>query len=120
MALATSLPGQTVNDDYGVPQRGVGNSYSTPRKNLFDFGKPCASRPASARLPRQSANSFQLIAWSRPAESFQLRPALESNVATSDSAALVYFCRRTPRPRAISGTWSIGKITILWLVPMTA
>jgi hypothetical protein len=36
---------------------------------LFDFGKPCASRPASAQLPRQSANSFQLINWSQPDES---------------------------------------------------
>src|SRR6266568_1738780 len=87
-------------------QRGqTGSSpYSTPRPIRFDFGKPCASRPASARLPRQSANSFQLMLWSRPAESFQVRPALESNVATSDNPALVYFCSRTPRPRAISGT----------------
>ena len=78
--------------------------YSTPRKNLFDFGRPPARRPASARLPRQSANSFQLMLCSRPAESFHVRPALESNTATSDNLALEYFCRRTPRPRAISGT----------------
>src|ERR1700675_4481377 len=95
-------------------------SYSTPRKNLFDFGRPPARRPASARLPRQSASSFQLMLWSRPAESFQVRPALDSNTATSDSFALEYFCRRTPRPRAISGTWSSGTRTILWLVPITA
>src|SRR3984885_5672983 len=50
--------------------------YSTPRKNLFDFGRPCARRPASARLPRQSVNSLGLIACSRPAESFQVRPVL--------------------------------------------
>src|SRR3954452_12997257 len=43
--------------------------YSTPRRNLFDFGRPWARRPASARLPRQSANSFQLMPWSRPDES---------------------------------------------------
>src|SRR4051794_25351372 len=66
--------------------------YSTPFLNLFDFGRPCARRPASARLPRQSDNSFQLMLCSRPEESFQVRPALESKVATSDSAALVYFC----------------------------
>src|SRR5438105_9625265 len=35
-------------------------TYSTPRKNLFDFGRPCARRPASARLPRQSDNSLAL------------------------------------------------------------
>src|SRR5258708_17220958 len=78
--------------------------YSTPRRNLFDFGRPPARRPASARLPRQSASSFQLMLCSRPAESFQVSPLLDSKVATSDSFALVYFCRRTPRPRAISGT----------------
>ena len=78
--------------------------YSTPLRNLFDFGRPWARRPASARLPRQSDNSFQLMLCSRPDESFQVSPALESKVATSDSAALVYFCSRTPRPRAISGT----------------
>src|SRR5215213_7035511 len=57
---------------------------------------------------------------SRPAESFQVNPALSSNTATSDSLALEYFCNRTPRPRAISGTWSSGNSTILWLVPITA
>src|SRR6266700_2192664 len=87
-------------------QRGqtVSSPYSTPRPNRFDFGRPCASRPASARLPRQSDNSFQLRLWSRPAESFHDNPALDSKVVTSDSVALVYFCNRTPRPRAISGT----------------
>src|SRR3979411_3284368 len=94
---------------------GEEGDYSTPLPNLFDFGRPCARRPASARLPRQSVKSFKLMLWSRPAESFQVRPALESKVATSDSSALVYFCRRTPRPRAISGTWSSGNTTILWL-----
>src|SRR3954465_1981797 len=94
--------------------------YSIGFRNLFDFGSPCAIRPASARLPRKSARSFQLSAWSRPAESFQVSPAFCSNVATSESWALVYFCSRTPRPRAISGTWSSGKTTILWLVPITA
>src|SRR6266704_6095935 len=94
--------------------------YSTPRRNLLDFGRPCARRPASARLPRQSANSLPVMLWSRPAESFHVSPALESNTATSDSLALEYFCKRTPRPRAISGTWSSGNSTILWLVPITA
>src|ERR1700742_2585573 len=102
------------------PLRFAACGYSTPRLNLFDFGRPCARRPASARLPRQSASSFAVMLWSRPAESFQVRPALASKVVTSDNAAPVYFCSRTPRPRAISGTWSIGKITILWLVPITA
>src|SRR5215470_17376375 len=88
-------------------------AYSTGLPNLFDFGRPCARRPASARLPRQSDNSFMVMLWSRPAESFQARPALESKVVTSESEALVYFCKRTPRPRAISGTCSIGKRTIL-------
>src|SRR3977135_591524 len=118
LRLAAALQ-KTGNTSAATPEDG-GEPYSTPRPNLFDFGRPCARRPASARLPRQSANSFQLRPWSRPAESFQARPALESNVATSDSEALLYFCSRTPRPRAISGTWSIGKITILWLVPITA
>src|SRR6195952_2635234 len=86
--------------------------YSTPRRNLFDFGRPCARRPASARLPRQSDNSLPLRLCSRPDESFQVSPALESKVATSDSEALVYFCKRTPRPLAISGTLSIGNSTI--------
>src|SRR3989440_4055850 len=94
--------------------------YSTPFKNLFDFGRPCARRPASARLPRQSDNSLALMLCSRPAESFQVNPALSSNTATSDNLALEYFCSRTPRPRAISGTWSSGNSTILWLVPITA
>src|SRR5712671_3937826 len=107
------------NDDEAGPSTGFIN-YSTPRPNLFDFGKPCARRPASARLPRQSDNSFIVMLCSRPAESLQVRPALESNTATSDSEALVYFCSRTPRPRAISGTWSIGNSTILWLVPIAA
>src|SRR5258708_5636097 len=91
-------------DDSAHQRANTITPYSTPRRNLFDFGRPCARRPASARLPRQSDSSFQLMAWSRPEESFQVRPALESNVATSDSDALVYFCNRTPRPRAISGT----------------
>jgi hypothetical protein len=33
----------------------------TPLPNLFDFGRPCARRPASARLRRQSDNSFQTL-----------------------------------------------------------
>jgi len=44
----------------GEVNRGLG-PYSTGRLNLFDFGRPCASRPASARLPRQSVRSFQLM-----------------------------------------------------------
>src|SRR5258708_19731651 len=72
--------------------------YSTPRPNRFDFGSPCASRPASARLPRQSVNSFQLMLWSRPAESFPVNPALESKVPTSDSPPPLHFSSRTPRP----------------------
>src|ERR1700680_3442081 len=86
-----------------APRPGHARAYSTPRPNLFDFGKPCARRPASARLPRQSDNSFIVMLCSRPAESFQESPLLESKVATSDSAALVDFCKRTPRPRALSG-----------------
>src|SRR3984893_15600824 len=65
--------------------------YSTALPNLFDFGRPCASRPASARLPRQSANSFSVMLCSRPDESFQVSPVLESKTVTSESAALVYF-----------------------------
>src|SRR5713226_7429348 len=79
--------------------------YSIPRPNLFDFGKPFGGRrPASARLPRQSASSLIVALNSRPAESFQVRPSLASNVAISDNPPSLYFCRRTPRPRAISGT----------------
>src|SRR5207244_12934027 len=59
--------------------------YSTPRPNLFDFGNPFGGRrPASARLPCQSDNSFMVALNSRPAESFQLSPVLASNTATSD------------------------------------
>src|SRR5258705_2621968 len=93
-------------------------NYSTPRLNLFDFGRPCARRPASARLPRQSDNSFIVMLCSRSAESFQERPIFESNTATSDSEALGYFCSRTPRPLAISGTWWIGNSTTFRLGPM--
>ena len=71
------------------------------RPNLFDFGKPFGGkRPASARLPRQSASSLMLAENSRPAESFQVRSCLESKVVTSDNPPSRYFCRRTPRPRA--------------------
>src|ERR1700716_4270370 len=95
--------------------------YSTPLPNLFDFGKPFGGRrPASARLPRQSASSLIVAENSRPAESFQVRPSLASNVVMSDNPPSRYFCRRTPRPRAISGTWSIGNSSILRLSPMTA
>src|ERR1700751_368555 len=87
--------------------------YSTGLPNLFDFGRPSAIRPASARLPFQLASSFMDLLWSRPAPSFQVRPSLESKVVTSDSLAEVYFCRRTQRPRAISGTWSRPNTTIL-------
>ena len=72
-----------------------------------------------ARLPRQSESSFQLRLCSRPANS-QVRPAFDSSVATSDSEALVYFCSLTPRPRAISGTWSSGNTSSLRLSPITA
>src|SRR5450631_4673453 len=95
--------------------------YSIPRPNLFDFGKPFGGRrPASARLPRQSASSLMVALNSRPAESFQVRPSLASKVAISDNPPSLYFCRRTPRPRAISGTWSIGHSTIFLLSPMSA
>src|SRR5580692_11249012 len=114
----TSAPASSSADR--SPNPPLNHGYSIDRPNLLDFGKPCARRPASARLPRQSASSLSVMLCSRPAESFQESPLLESKVATSDSEALVYFCKRTPRPRAISGTWSIGKTTILWLVPITA
>src|SRR5436305_1135697 len=54
-------------------------------KWLF-FGKPLgASRPASARLPRQSESSFIDIVKVRPAPSIQVRPSPDLNVVTSDS-----------------------------------
>src|SRR3954468_1806099 len=85
----------TVRTKGGFRQtRLAGSLYSTPRLNLFDFGKPCARRPASARLPRQSDRSLKLMLWSRPAESFQDRPTLESKTAISDSEPPVYFCNR--------------------------
>src|ERR1700687_1974130 len=68
---------------YGSRRSGRRN-YSTPLPTLFDFGRPCARRPASARLPRQSANSFHVMLWSRPAESFQLSPLLESTTRRSE------------------------------------
>src|SRR4029077_10561358 len=53
--------------------------------NILVFGKPLgARRPASARLPRQSASSLSDRLNIRPAESDQLRPFSISNVLMSD------------------------------------
>src|ERR1700730_3135857 len=101
-------PCATTDEAPSAGLRGVG--YTTPRPNLLDFGNPFGgSRPASARLPRHSASSFMVAENSRPAESRQVNPSLATKVVTSDSPPSLYFCSRTPRPRAISGTWSIAK-----------
>ena len=53
--------------------------------NLFDRGNPLgATRPASARLPRQSASSFMLRVNARPAESVHDSPWPASKVLMSD------------------------------------
>lgn len=65
-----------------VSERG----YAIPHPNLFDFGNPFGgSRPASARLPRHSANSFMVALNSRPAESRHFMPSLALKTVTSDS-----------------------------------
>jgi len=73
--------------------------------NLLVFGKPLgARRPASARLPRQSASSFSVRLKARPAESVQPKPFSTSKVLMSESPPSLWRCSRTPRPRVISGT----------------
>src|SRR5690349_9174442 len=53
--------------------------------NLFERGNPFGgSRPASARLPRQSDSSFRVSEKLRPAPSVQVRPSLPLKVFTSD------------------------------------
>src|SRR5277367_6474012 len=60
----------------------VGASGDAP--NLLFFGNPFgARRPASARLPRQSASSLSDSVKTRPAESIQVRPSAALNVLTS-------------------------------------
>src|SRR5690348_1943028 len=57
----------------------------SPFPNMLVFGKPLgARRPASARLPRQSARSLSERLNIRPAESIQLRPFSTSKVLMSD------------------------------------
>ncbi len=114
-------------DRHGPRGRGLSRhanaytAYTMVLPNLFDFGKPFGgSRPASARLPRQSASSLLVALNSRLAESRQVRPSLATKVTMSERPPSLYFCSRTPRPRAISGTWSSGKISILRLSPITA
>src|SRR3954453_4530601 len=54
--------------------------------NLLLRGKPFGgSRPASARLPRQSASSFSVSEKVRPDASLHVRPSLAGKVFTSDS-----------------------------------
>src|ERR1700730_16143913 len=78
-------PCATTDEAPSAGLRGVG--YTTPRPNLLDFGKPFGgSRPASARLPRHSANSFMVAENSRPAESRPVRPSLATQGTMSDSA----------------------------------
>src|SRR5215469_12956928 len=61
--------------------------------NVLVFGKPLgARRPASARLPRQSASSLSDNVKIRPAESTQLRPFSTSKVLMSDSPPFLYRC----------------------------
>src|SRR5271165_449986 len=54
--------------------------------NLLLFGNPLgASRPASARLPRQSRSSALGSFWDRPAGSSQVRPSSSLNAFASES-----------------------------------
>ena len=71
-----------------VPQHGETSSRSAASAylNLFDRGNPFGgSRPASARLPRQSDSSFKVSENARPAASVQVRPSAPLKVFTSDS-----------------------------------
>src|SRR5579871_574211 len=57
-----------------------------PHANLLLFGNPLgASRPASARLPRQSRSSVLGSFWVRPAGSSQVRPASSLKTLASES-----------------------------------
>ena len=95
--------------------------YSTPRPNLFDFGKPFGGRrPASARLPRHSASSLIEALNSRPAEFFQVRPSLSINVAMSASAAFAVFLQAHAAAARHLLHLSSGKISSLRLSPITA
>src|SRR5262245_43436187 len=91
------------------------------RPNLLFFGKRSGFiRPASERLPRQPTSSFIVSEKVRPAESYQVSPSSLLNVLRSESPPSLKRCSRTPRPRAISGTCSSGKITILRFSPIEA
>src|SRR4051794_23158264 len=112
IALLLNVPEHRDSGRYQTARTGgtrLSPDYPIPLPNLFDFGNPFGGRrPASAREPFHSASSFMVAENSRPAESFQVRPVLASNTAMSERPPSLYFCRRTPRPRAISGTWSSG------------
>ncbi len=79
-----------------------GSTWSRPKRNnaptgglqrpsnLLVFGKPFgARRPASARLPRQSASSFSDSVNTRPAESVQLKPFSASKTLDVGQAAVL-------------------------------
>src|SRR6267143_2041822 len=68
--------------------------------NLLLRGNPFgARRPASARLPRQSASSLRANVNDRPALSIQVSPSSALKVLRSDSPPSLNRCKRTPRPR---------------------
>src|SRR6266508_5478856 len=74
---------KTFDPNYVSP-RGFPLAASWP--NLLVRGKPFgASRPASARLPRQSASSLSVNEKARPAVSVHDRPSAASKVLRSDS-----------------------------------
>src|SRR5210317_1859485 len=65
-----------------------------------------AIRPALARLPIHSTSSAASTTRFRPAGSFQDKPSSRINVVASDRPPSLYFCKRTPLPRPISGSSS--------------
>src|SRR5690606_9898279 len=97
---------------------------SYPPNRLFRGNPVGATRPAWARSPTQSARSAMDLLKFRPEESVQVSPVAASKDLRSERRPSLYFCRRTPLPRLISGTGeflSNGlKIRSLRLVPMTA
>jgi hypothetical protein len=78
------------------------------------------SLPASARLPIHSKRSACDTVQVRSEESFQVRPSASVKVGQSAMPPSLYFCRRTPLPRAISGTWFSGKTSSLRFSPTIA
>jgi hypothetical protein len=76
----------TADSGSASPAAPAGLTNVCAHSNLLVRGKPFgASRPASARLPRQSASSFSVSLNRRPAESIQVSPTSALNALRSDS-----------------------------------